>query len=167
MRRRPCAQGATSVPQTGHGAHHRARAQTQRWSRDKHPARTQAGSHAQSASQAQTERTQKGRHIYNIPPTPLRSRARTDTHAAVAAPPPPPPRYSRGLPSSRGNAGILHHDKCRQEPMPMHTDPSVAQGSEPRAIYTCTPAPTPRTRAGTTGACQAAARVQRVSSPRP
>ena len=40
-------------------------------------------------------------------------------------------------------------------------------GNNPRAIYICTPAPTPRTRAGATGATQGAARTQQASAPRP
>ena len=51
--------------------------------------------------------------------------------------------------------------------MPMHTDPSVAQGNNPWAICIVTPAPTPRTRAGATGATQGAPRTQQASAPRP
>ena len=124
------------------------------------PASNQAGSHAQFASQSRTGRTQGWTHTYIPQPrTPLRSHPHIRTSAdkqTQSSSPPPPPWYSRGIPANAG-----------KEPMPMHTDPSVAQGNNPRAICIVTPAPTPRTQAAATGATQGAPRTQQASAPRP
>ena len=189
----PVRSGPTSVPQTGFGAHrpaasnHRARAPTQRPSRDKHPARAQeraweqAGSHAQSAPRPKWTTPRNQTYIHQ--PTSAIAFMRSHTHTLLM--PPHPPGYSRATSGSTTNADTPRHVKCRQEPegahrseraptpMRMHTDPpTLARGSKPRVIHTYSPAPMrsragAHTRAGTTGARQVAAWVQRASLPRP
>ena len=127
--RRACAR---YVPQTGHSAHHRVRAQTQKERVKRAPTPSLYPRPERGAPRGDTDIYTTT--AYAMALTPAHSHQCRYTNAAIVAP--PPPRNSRGIPANAG-----------REPMPMHTDPSVAEGNNPRAICSVTPAPTPCTRA--------------------
>ena len=73
-------------------------------------------------------------------------------------------------PTTGWRAAVLMHRRAQTSlSAHWHAAPERTEqgGNNPRAIYICTPAPTPRTRARATGATQGAARTQRASAPRP